>query len=81
MNDISFYADQVRTAVWEAVGMITAPSVLYRPRLLRDGNQWCALLGDDLQSGLAGFGDTPNEAMRAFDHAFQTETTQKAPQT
>lgn len=29
----------------------------------QDGNQWCALLGPDLQEGVAGFGDTPKEAL------------------
>lgn len=43
------------------------PSVLYRPRLFPDGNAWCALYGDDLMTGVAGFGATPEEAMRVFD--------------
>lgn len=30
-----------------------------KPELKKDGNQWCVLYGDDLQSGIAGFGDTP----------------------
>jgi hypothetical protein len=32
-----------------------------------DGNKWCALYGEDLQSGCCGFGDSPEEAMDAFD--------------
>lgn len=43
------------------------PSVLYRPALSIDGNQWCALYGEDLQAGVAGFGDTPALAMQDFD--------------
>lgn len=43
------------------------PSVLYRPSIYPDGSKWCALYGDDLQSGVAGFGDTPAEAMTDFD--------------
>lgn len=35
------------------------PSVLFRPKLSRDGSQWCALYGDNLQDGVAGFGDSP----------------------
>ena len=31
-----------------------------------DGNKWCALLGENLQEGLAGFGDTPSEALRSL---------------
>lgn len=43
------------------------PSVVRRPRIFPDGDQWCALLGDDLQSGVAGFGVTPEAACKAFD--------------
>ncbi|MDH2239101.1 hypothetical protein N5K27_22590 [Pigmentiphaga sp. GD03639] len=43
------------------------PSVLYRPSLSIDGDQWCALYGADLQSGVAGFGDSPAAAIAAFD--------------
>lgn len=47
------------------------PSVLYRPALSMDGDQWCALYGSDLQQGVAGFGDTPAKAMDAFDAQWQ----------
>ena len=47
------------------------PFVLLRPRMFPDGDQWCALYGDDLQSGVAGFGDTPDSAARAFDDAWR----------
>lgn len=43
------------------------PSVIYKPRLFIDGDQWCALYGDNLQDGVAGFGDTPDKAMRDFN--------------
>ena len=43
------------------------PSVLFRPTMILDGNQWCALYGDDLQSGIAGVGDTPEKAALDFD--------------
>lgn len=54
------------------------PSAVYRPRLLLDGTAWCALYGDDLMDGVAGFGDTPAEAMAAFDKAWVTERTPAA---
>jgi hypothetical protein len=44
-----------------------APSVIWRPKISIDGNQWCALYGENLQDGVAGFGDTPSDAMRDFD--------------
>lgn len=54
------------------------PSVLFKPTLSADGNMWCALLGENLQEGVAGFGKTPSEAMTAFDQAFYTERTPTA---
>lgn len=41
--------------------------VLMRPALSVDGKQWCALYGENLQDGCAGFGDTPAAAMADFD--------------
>ena len=32
-----------------------------------DGNMWCALYGDDLQSGVAGFGETISDAIKDFE--------------
>ena len=43
------------------------PSVIYKPRLFIDGNQWCALYGENLQEGVAGFGKSPSLAMSDFD--------------
>ena len=43
------------------------PSVMLGARLSIDGNKWCALFGENLQDGVAGFGNTPDEAMEAFD--------------
>lgn len=43
------------------------PFVLLRPRMFPDGNQWCALYGENLQEGVAGFGDTPEKAAVDFD--------------
>jgi hypothetical protein len=42
-------------------------SAIYRPKLSIDGNQWCALYGDNLQDGVAGFGDSPELAMVDFN--------------
>ena len=43
------------------------PSILLRLEAYPDGNAWCALHGRNLQEGVAGFGDTPDKAMRDFD--------------
>lgn len=43
------------------------PHVLMRPRVYPDGNMWCALYGENLQEGVAGFGPTPAAACDDFD--------------
>jgi hypothetical protein len=43
------------------------PSVLFRPALRIDGNQYCVLYGTNLVEGCAGFGDSVEEAMQDFD--------------
>jgi hypothetical protein len=48
------------------------PSYWLRPRLFRDGRYWCALYGDNMQDGVAGFGDTPDEAFAQFDRFWFT---------
>jgi hypothetical protein len=39
----------------------------------KDGNQWCFLWGENLQEGIAGFGDTVQLAMFAFNKAYRSE--------
>jgi len=48
-----------------------APHVLMRPALFSDGDMWCALYGESLQEGVAGFGPTPAAAMENFDFAWR----------
>ena len=48
------------------------PFTLYRPHLYLDGNQWCALYGDNLQEGVAGFGDSPELAVAAFNEEWKS---------
>lgn len=56
----------------------TRPSVLYRPCLSLDGDKWCALYGPNLQEGVAGFGDSPADAMAAFDQAWREKVADRA---
>ena len=34
-----------------------------------DGNKWCVLWGDNIQDGVAGFGDTSERAIWDFEDA------------
>ena len=51
-----YYADHPRS-----------PSAVRRPQLRRRGRTIVALLGRNLQSGIAGIGNTVEAALRAFD--------------
>ena len=46
------------------------PCNVYRPRLFIDGDKWCALYGENLQDGVAGFGDSPELAYADFNRAW-----------
>jgi hypothetical protein len=48
-------------------------SAALKPSLKKDGDMWCALLGDNLQEGVSGFGSTPARALAAFDTAMCCE--------
>lgn len=50
-----------------AADELMRPSAVYRPKIAVDGDQWCALYGDDLQSGVCGFGTSPAATMSDFD--------------
>lgn len=68
-NAKAIIQEQLVSAAFE----MQRPSVLYRPAVMIDGNAWCALYGENLQDGVAGFGDSPAAAMAAFDKAWTTQ--------
>lgn len=65
---VSHHAQMAGQAWQLAAYSHETPSAVYRPALSIDGNKWCALYGEDLMNGVAGFGDSPAEAMADFDH-------------
>jgi len=70
-NSIAHEAFCAGQAWQQAAAAQERPCVLWKPRLFRDGNQWCALLGENIQDGVVGFGDSPDAAMWAFDEAWR----------
>jgi hypothetical protein len=68
--DGSWAIEAIRNDFQMAASAMQDPSVLYRPAISIDGNKWCALYGDNLQNGVSGFGDSPAEAMAAFNIAW-----------
>ena len=73
-NAICHAADMTKASWQEAAWEYQRPSVLFKPTLTKDGNMWCALLGENLQEGVAGFGPRPADAMWAFDKAWLSES-------
>ena len=69
-NAIAHAAEMTQETIRYVASSYERPSVLFRPKLSVDGDQWCALYGDDLQSGVGGFGDSPEKAMYDFDRAW-----------
>ena len=82
MIDVSNDAYIARVAICEAaygiMDAFTAPHVLYKPTLIADGTMWCALFGENLQEGVAGFGETPAAAMMDFDTNWRNRKTPAA---
>lgn len=72
------YIEHVENALHCAIAEYKRPSVLWRPKIFIDGNQWCALYGNNLQDGVAGFGDSPAKAMWDFDRTWQKNLTPNA---
>jgi len=68
--DISYIIPAAQQAIAIVEMQMTRPSVLFKPQLSLDGNQWVALYGANLQEGVAGFGDSPELAMLDFDAAW-----------
>jgi len=57
----------------EKIYQETRPHAIYKPKLYKDGNEWCALLGDNIQEGVCGFGKSPKLAFEEFDKNFIKE--------
>lgn len=76
--DISWAVEHIKQEFVTAAHEMQRPSVLFKPRVFPDGTSWCALLGDNLVEGVAGFGNTPDEACAAFDQAWRKGLTPAA---
>ena len=50
---------------------------LLKPKIYKDGDQWCVLLGEDIQVGIAGFGDTPYRAVLDWNKQWYSTPNQK----
>lgn len=77
MSSISHSANMAGHAIQNAAAAYEHFSILLRPKLTVDGNQWCALYGSDLQDGVCGFGDSPALALEDFDKSIYAKLAKK----
>jgi len=81
MQAICMAADDCANRIMEATSEFDRPSFLFKPTLTIDGTSWCALYGDDIQTGVCGFGDSPAGAYEDFDRAWRTTLKKAAERT
>lgn len=74
-NAICHSASMIQESIQQMTYELMRPATVFKPRIFQDGNKWCALLGDDLQSGISGFGDSPADAAWNFDKEWNTKIT------
>jgi len=67
LSHVGNYFELASRRAQDVISLYDSPSAIYRPKLSVEGNKWCALYGDNLQDGVAGFGDSPAAAMWDFD--------------
>ena len=65
--DFSYYAETIKNEFLNTAFEMQRPSTVHKPKLSIDGDKWCALYGENLQDGVAGFGDSPAQALSDFD--------------
>ena len=68
MNEELLHQSRMNAAIQAEVFNLVA---ILNPRVFIDGNKWCVLYGENLQDGVAGFGDTPTLAVYAFNRAWE----------
>ena len=69
-NVVREIRDSLESLRYAEFDLVNSPFGLLKPVMSIDGNQFCFLLGDNLQSGLAGFGDTARLAAIDFNKQF-----------
>jgi hypothetical protein len=72
LTSYDYEAAEVRCRAAQELQEIILVATL-KPQLSQDGDQWCFLYGKDLQCGVAGFGDTPAQAMSNFNENWYHE--------
>ena len=77
--DISWTMSRLEETIKDAVIEAAEYSrfAMLKPTLLQDGNMWICCLGDNLQVGIAGVGETPYLAIIDWNKAFHKKVGEK----
>lgn len=68
VSERAFFAIESAAVAFEELALERGrPFHMMKPSIQPNGNQWCVLYGKDIQSGICGFGDTPELAAKDFD--------------
>ena len=75
MSDTSHYdqilfQEKIRAAELEVDCKLFS---MLKPQIYVDGDRWCCLYGEDIQSGIVGFGKSPIEAIRQWNSEWYKE--------
>ena len=54
---------------------LSSPAAIFKPKVFPDGKLWCALYGENLHEGIAGFGETPELAIDDFNATWEKAKT------
>ena len=77
--DISWIKSRALESISVVESDYRRPFIMLRPKMYPDGNQWCALYGESLMEGVAGFGDTPDAASWDFDKNWNGQRAKEKP--
>ena len=64
------HSHAMMTSFQETQDMLRRPHVRMRPAVYKDGNLWCCLYGGNIQTGVCGWGATPDMACADFDRTW-----------
>jgi hypothetical protein len=79
VGGLSHAIDMLRGEFLTVAYEMQRPSVVFKPEVFQDGDAWCCLLGENIQVGVVGFGDTPDKACAAFDQVWHNGNAKKEP--
>ena len=75
LERVEIYLEKMNDTMYSLVEVLSENSEMklfaaLKPRVFIDGNMWCVLYGENLHDGVAGFGETPMEAVCDFSEAW-----------